>query len=150
MLGVAAVVGGVAACFAIGTALAGGGSSPAPARAVTAGMARRGALPAPPTVPVAPTEDFSASGTGSGTTVPFHPAGPWALTYQVTCPGATVATASFTVASAGVDIAGFDTSVVASASGNRAGLPSGPMAITVAVPVACSWTVTAQVAASTP
>jgi len=135
----------VVACFAGGEWLAGGqGQAHAPT-ARADGATGAAVHVAPPAPPVAPTTSFTGSGLGTGTTVAFHPALPWSLSYQVSCPGATVATASFTVASGTTDIAGFDTSVVGTATGARAGLPVGTMTVTVQLPATCSWTVDAQV-----
>jgi hypothetical protein len=79
--------------------------------------------------------------------VAFHPSLPWALTYEVSCPGATVATASFSVASGTSDLAGFDTSVVGTVTGTRADLPVGTVTVSVQLPAACTWTVDAEVEA---
>lgn len=97
---------------------------------------------------IPPTSNFGASGQGAGATEAFHPSGVWSLRYQVTCSGSQPATASFSVIEGTTTVAGFDTSVVGSASGARTGLPSAVVSVTVAVPSACTWAFQATVPAA--
>ncbi len=145
----------VGACFAAGALLAstpGGqhGSGPGGGAEPAGGAASR---PAPVAagiglVPVAPSSQFTASGQGPASTLSFHIDARWTLRYQVSCPGNSLATASFSVVTATATVAGIDTSVVGTASGSRSGLPPVTVAVAVAVAPACTWQV--EAAASQP
>jgi len=139
----AATTVGVAACFGIGALLSTGSTPPAHG-AGPAGPRAAVAATGMDLTPVPPAPTASASGQGSGSTVPFHPSGWWTLSYQIDCPGEAFDAASLSVVSRTSTLAGIDVSVVGTTSGTRSGLPPTTVTVQVDVPASCSWTVNAS------